>query len=348
MHTHLTIGTDAATPRPLRMMTAGPVDLAVQATANARATLEAGFTSVRECGANDFIDAALRRAIDRGAVIGPRITPSGYQISPTGGHGDNVGFPPGVFEGGPKQGIGDGVDQLLLAVRYQMKHGAEVIKLVATSGVLGEERTPTAEQFSDEELRAIVEEAGRRGLRVAAHGHGTAGILAAIRAGVHSIEHGSQLTDEAIALMKERNVFLVPTLYVAQPEAGTREGKSALVREKGLAMSAAASKSFRAAHAAGVKIAYGTDAGVYPHGLNAREFAVLVAHGMAPIDAIRSATIHAAELLGVDDRGELAAGKFADVIAVRGNPLDDVRLLESVVFVMKGGAVVRGSGAAPR
>lgn len=347
MHTHLTVGMAEGQARPLRMMTASPIDLALQATVNARATLLAGFTSVREAGANDFIDSALKRAIERGALDGPRITPSGYQISPTGGHGDNVGFPPGVFEGGPKQGIGDGVDQILFAVRYQIKHGAEVIKMVATSGVLGEERTATAEQFSDEEFAAIVGEAKRHGLKVMAHAHGLAGILAAVRAGVASIEHGSVLDDEAIRLMKEKGVYLVPTLYVAQPEAGTREGKSDLVRQKGLAMSEAASKSFRAAVAAGVKIAYGTDSGVYPHGQNAREFAVLVAHGMTPLDALRSATIAAADLLGVDDRGVLEAGKLADVIAVRGNPLDDIRTTEDVVFVMKDGAIVKPLRVAP-
>lgn len=341
MHTHLSVGMEEGARRPIRGMSAEPVEFALQGAINARATLMAGFTSVREAGANDFIDSALKRTIERGAIPGPRITPSGYQISPTGGHGDNVGFAEGVFELTPKQGVADGVDQVLFAVRYQIKHGAEVIKLVATSGVLGEERTATAEQFTDEELRAIVGEAKRHGLRVAAHAHGTAGILAAVRAGVASIEHGSVLTDEAIRLMKEHGVYLVPTLYLSSPEAGMRERESELVRKKGQAMSEAAAKSFRAAVAAGVKIAYGTDAGVYPHGLNAREFAVLVAHGMTPLEALRSATIHAADLLGVNDRGALEAGQLADVIAVRGNPLTDIKTMETVVFVMKNGEVFK-------
>lgn len=341
MHTHLSIGrsTDAGV-RPAPRFGFGPLDATLQAAVNAKATLRAGFTSVRECGANDFIDVALKRAIERGAAVGPRITPSGYQISMTGGHGDNVGFAPGEYELTWKQGVADGPEQLLAAVRNQLKYGAEVIKLTATAGVLSEERTATARQFSDEELRTIVEEARRHGVRVAAHAHGTEGILAAVRAGVDSIEHGSLLNDEGIALMKERGTYLVPTIYLADADAGTTAGKSVLIQEKGAAMSVAAVKSFRAAYEAGVKIAFGTDAGVFPHGQNAREFASMVGHGMKPIDAIRSATIHAAALLGVDDRGTLTAGKLADVIAVKGNPLEDVTTLEHVVFVMKGGVVV--------
>ena len=319
MHTHLSIGRSAdAGVRPPPRFAYGPLDATLQAAVNAKATLLAGFTSVRECGANDFIDVALKRAIERGAAVGPRITPSGYQISMTGGHGDNVGFAPGEYELTPKQGVADGPEQLLLAVRNQLKYGAEVIKLTATAGVLSEERTATARQFSDEELRTIVEEARRHGVRVAAHAHGTEGIIAAVRAGVDSIEHGSLLNDEGIALMKERGTYLVPTIYLADADAGTTAGKSALIQEKGAAMSIAAVKSFRAAYEAGVKIAFGTDAGVFPHGQNARELGAMVRHGMKPLDAIRSATIHAAALLGVDDRGALTAGKLADVIAVKG------------------------------
>jgi imidazolonepropionase-like amidohydrolase len=339
MHTHLSVGGTAGTRRGAGMA-AGPLDFTLQAAANAKATLLAGFTSVRECGANDHIDAVLKRAIERKLIEGPRITPSGYQISMTGGHGDNVGYAPGVFELGPKQGVADGPEQLLFAVRYQIKHGAEVIKLTATAGVLGEERSATARQFSDDELRAIVGEAKRHGLRVAAHAHGTEGIIAAVRAGVHSIEHGSVLDTEAIQLMVANGVYLVPTLYVAQ-DAGTRERVSELSRAKGEAMSVAMAKSFRDALAAGVKMAYGTDAGVYPHGLNARELGVLVKSGMTPLAALRTATLNAADLLGVDDRGAIEVGKLADIIAVEGNPLDDVTTVERVVFVMKGGERVR-------
>ena len=346
MHTHLSVGGTVKMRGP-NPMTATPAEVAIQAAVNARETLLAGFTSVRECGANDFIDVALKNAVERGAIPGPRITPSGYQISMTGGHGDIVGFPPGVLELGPKEGIADGVPNVLFAVRYQLKHGAEVIKVMATGGVLGEERTPTARQYSDEELRAVVEEAHRNGVRVAAHAHGLDGILAAVRAGVDSIEHGSMLDDEGIRLMKERGTFLVPTLYVAQPGSGTGAGMSEHVREKGKAMGAAVNESFPKAVRAGVRIAFGTDAGVYPHGLNAREFAVLVDHGMAPIDAIRSATIRAAELLGAPDRGSIEPGYAADIVAVAGDPLKDVRALESVAFVMKGGTVYRNDRSGP-
>lgn len=345
MHTHLSVGGNATHGRGPNPMTASPEDATLQAADNARVTLLAGFTSVRECGANDFIDVALQKAIARGTTIGPRITPSGYQISMTGGHGDNVGFPEGVFELGPKQGIADGKEQLLFAVRYQIKHGAEVIKLTATAGVMGEERTATARQFSDEELQTIVEEAHRNGLRVAAHAHGLEGILAAVRAGVTSIEHGSELNDEAIALMKAKGTWLVPTLYVAQPESQTGgQPMSEHMREKGAAMTAAANSSFPKALRAGVKIAFGTDAGVYPHGLNAREFGVLVAYGMTPLDAIRSATVRAADLLGVSDRGAIEPNLLADLVAVPGDPLQDVRVLEHVVFVMKDGVVYRNDG----
>lgn len=337
MHTHLSIGRTEDTRRADYF--GGPVDAALQAAVNARTTLLAGFTSVRECGANDFIDVALKRAIERNAAVGPRITPSGYQISMTGGHGDNTGYAPGEYELSPKQGVADGVDQLLYAVRYQIKYGAEVIKLTATAGVLSLERNATSRQFSDEELRAIVGEAKRNGLRVAAHAHGTEGILASIRAGVDSIEHGSMLNAEAIALMRERGTYLVPTIYLADQDAGTTSQQPELMRQKGAAISASALQSFRAAMRAGVKIAFGTDAGVFPHGLNAREFGVMVKLGMPPIDAIRAATTSAADLLGVTDRGTISAGKLADIIAVHGNPLDDIRTLEHVVFVMKGGVV---------
>ena len=344
MHTHVAI---SGTPK-LRgpdPMTASPEDTAIQAVVNARETLLAGFTSIRECGANDFVDVALKSAIERGATIGPRITPAGYQISMTGGHGDIVGFPPGVFELGPKQGIADGVENVLFAVRYQLKHGAEVIKVMATAGVLGEERTATARQYSDEELRAVVEEAHRNGVKVEAHAHGLDGILAAVRAGVDSIEHGSMLNDEGLRMMKARGTFLVPTLYVAQPKSNTGAGMGAHVREKGLSMGAAANAMFPRALHSGVRIAYGTDAGVYPHGLNAREFGVLVDHGMPPIDAIRSATIWAAELMGTPDRGSIEPGFVADMVGVRENPLENVRTFESVAFVMKNGVVYRNDPA---
>ena len=338
MHVHLDVGRTERVGRA-DPMSASPVDNAIQAVENTRATLMAGFTTVRSCGANDFIDVALKNAVERGAIVGPRITPSGYQISMTGGHGDNVGFPEGVFELSPKQGVADGPPNLLFAVRYQLKHGAEVIKLTATAGVLGFERTATARQFSDEELRTIVDEARRNGVKVAAHAHGREGIIAAVRAGVDSIEHGSQLDDEGLALMKSHGTYLVPTLYAQRPQKD--KPLPPQIKAKGAAMLAASNEMFPKALRSGIKIAYGTDAGVFPHGQNGRDFALMVGFGMKPIDAIRSATLGAADLLGVSDRGAIAPGLLADVIAVRGNPLDDVRTLENVVFVMKDGKIVK-------
>lgn len=345
LHTHLSVG---GTPDqkfgPWMTMSMGPVDSALQAAHNASATLQAGFTTVRECGSNDFIDVALDRAIERGAIEGPRVVPSGYQISITGGHGDNTGYPPGVFELKPEQGIADGPDQLLRAVRYQIKQGARVIKLTATAGVLSLEATADAPQFSDEELRAIVEEARRHRLKVAAHAHGLEGILAALRAGVDSIEHGSMLDDEAIRIMKAQGTFLVPTAYVNSGGGVDMSTRPAAMREKARRITAVAREGLEKAIRAGVKIAFGTDAGPLPHGLNAREFAVLVERGMSPLEAIRSSTTGAAELLGADDRGALEPGLLADIVGVPGDPLQDVRVLEDVRFVMKGGVVYRQPG----
>src|SRR4029079_8135958 len=258
-------------------------------------------------------DAALANAVDAGVAMGPRIIPSGYQISMTGGHGDAIGWPPGVFETGPEQGIGDGPDALLRAVRYQLKHGARTIKVTATAGVLGPEVTADARQFSDEELRTIVEEAHRNRVKVAAHAHGREGILASIRAGVDSIEHGSQLDAEGVRLMKEHGTWLVPTAWVNTSGDLDTAAMDPHVREKGRQITAHAREARRLAIRSKLPIAYGTDAGVYPHGGNACDFPVLVEAGMTPLDAIRAATVRAAELLGIGDRGTLEAGKLADV-----------------------------------
>jgi imidazolonepropionase-like amidohydrolase len=260
---------------------------------------------------------------------------AGHAISITGGHCEITGFAPNVLELTPKEGVADGVDEVLKAVRYQIKHGAGVIKVCATAGVLSFEGPAGAPQYSLEELVAIVEEAERHGIKVAAHAHGTEGIKNAIRAGIHSIDHGSMLDDEAIAMMIENGTYLVPTLfqwylpYDLPPE----------LDEKNEYVKSFVDNSMRKAFAAGVKIAFGTDAGVFEHGLNAKEFAAYVERGMSPIDAIRTATINAADLLGVDDRGELAPGLLADIIAVPGNPLEEIEVLEDVRFVMKGGKV---------
>jgi imidazolonepropionase-like amidohydrolase len=339
-HTHLTgdLSGDWVT-RSVREL---PADAALRGAAHARTTLLAGFTTVRDVGAPGFSDISLMKAIDAGFVPGPRMIPSGHAIGITGGHCDDTGWAPGVNELGPKDGVVDGVDEAVKAVRYQIKHGAKVIKVCATAGVLSFDATLGAQQLSDAELQAIVQEAARHGLKVAAHAHGTEGIKAAVRAGVASIEHGSMIDDEAADLMKRRGTYLVPTAYLL----GTFQFDSMPppIAAKARQVIPLAHESHRRAIRAGVKIAFGTDAAVYPHGDNAREFAVYVGYGMRPPDALRTATVNAADLLGVNDRGVIAAGKLADLIAVRGNPLEDVKVLEQVLWVMKGGVVVKGGG----
>jgi len=340
VHTHLTgdIEGDWVT-RDVREL---PADAALRGARNAKRTLEAGFTTVRNLGAGGFADIALMKAIDSGMVPGPRMIASAHALGITGGHCDVTGWAPGILEGGPEEGIVDGVDAAVRGVRYQIKHGARVIKICATAGVLSFDATVGAQQLSDDEMRAIVEETTRHGLKVAAHAHGTQGILAAVKAGVASIEHGSMLNDEIIALMKKKGTYLVPTAYLL-----TAMPLNLLpppIAAKAKQIIPLAQESHRQAVKAGVKIAFGTDAAVYPHGLNAREFAVYVGYGMTPIDAIRTATAGAADLLGVGDRGAIAPGQLADLVAVPGDPLKDIKAMEQVSFVMKGGVVVRGPG----
>jgi len=294
---------------------------------------------VRDLGAGDFADIALMRAIDGGLIQGPRMVPAGHAIGVTGGHADVTGYRPGVLEQSPESGIADGADECLAAVRYQVKHGAKVIKICATAGVLSFEGPVGAQQLSDEEMRTIVEEAARHGLKVAAHAHGAEGILAAVRAGVASIEHGSELTGEILSEMKARGTYLVPTSHLA--DVIDYDNLPPPIRRKAEYILPRARVSLRSAIQSGVKIAFGTDAAVFPHGDNAKEFAVYVKLGMSPIDAIRTATVNSADLLGVDDRGVIAEGKLADLIAVEGNPLEDVTVLQRPRFVMKGGQVIQ-------
>ena len=337
MHVHLTgqLGT-----RPFRSeVLDGPADGALRGAFYARKTLLAGFTTVRNMGSGAFVAIALHHAIEDGYAEGPRIVAAGHALGITGGHCDTTGYKPGVLEGDYRNGVADGVDEVTRAVRYQIKHGAGVIKTCATAGVLSFEGPVGAQQYTEEELRAIADEAHRHGLRAAAHAHGTEGIMAATRAGIDSIEHGSMLTDEAIALMKEHGTYLVPTTYLT--DAIDFSILPPPIRAKGEYVMPLAKESLRKAIAAGVKIAFGTDAAVYPHGDNAKEFAALVERGMTPLAALRSATLNAIDLLGVDDRGTIAAGKLADIIAVEGNPLEDITATERVRFVMKGGKVYR-------
>jgi len=337
-HTHLNSDLEGEWVRREVLETAA--DAALRGAKNARTTLLAGFTTVRDVGAGGFADISLMKAIDAGWVLGPRMFPAGHAIGITGGHADTTGYIPGVLERGPESGIADGVDEVVAAVRYQIKHGAKVIKTCATAGVLSFEGPVGAQQYSEEELAAIVTEAHRHGLKVAAHAHGTEGIKAAVRAGVDSIEHGSMLDDEAIALMKQHGTYLVPTDYLT--EAMDMARLPPPIKQKAQTILPLAQTSHSKAIAAGVKIAFGTDAGVFPHGLNAHEFETLGHRGMKPLDAIRAATVNACDLIGVTDRGSIAAGKLADVIAVPGNPLTDVTVLQRVEFVMKGGTVVKG------
>ena len=339
-HTHLTgdLEGDWVT-RDVREL---PADAALRGARNAKRTLEAGFTTVRNVAAGGFADIALMKAIDAGLVPGPRMIASAHALGITGGHCDATGWAPGILEGGPEEGVVDGVDAAIRGVRYQIKHGARVIKICATAGVLSFDATVGAQQLSDDEIRAIVEETARHGLKVAAHAHGTQGILAAVKAGVASIEHGSMLNDEIIALMKKKGTYLVPTAYLLT--AMPLDLLPPPIAAKAKQIIPVAQESHRQAIKAGVKIAFGTDAAVYPHGVNAREFAVYVGYGMTPIEAIRTATSGAADLLGVGDRGTIAPGQLADLVAVPGDPLKDIKVMEQVSFVMKGGVVVRGPG----
>lgn len=335
VHTHLS--SDLEGDWNNRAVRETGADAALRAARNARITLLAGFTTVRDM--SGFPGVALMRAIDRGFVDGPRIYPGANSLGITGGHCDVTGYAPGIVETDFEDGVGDGTSGVLRAARYQIKHGAKFIKICATAGVLSFEGPVGAQQFSFDEMEAIVQEAGRHGMHVAAHAHGTEGINAAVRAGVRSIEHGSMLTDESIALMLERGTYLVPTTYlVGAIDMGALPPP---IRQKAETILPLAVESVKRAVRAGVKIAFGTDAAVYPHGDNAKEFGVLVERGMTPIDALRSATVNAADLLGYEDRGQIAPGFLADIIAVPGNPLEDIRVMEDVRFVMKGGVVYK-------
>jgi imidazolonepropionase-like amidohydrolase len=307
---------------------------------NARITLEAGFTTVRNVGASGYTDIALRDAINEGMVPGPRIMASGPALSITGGHCDQNLLP---YEWHAKSdGAADGVEGVQHKVREIIKYGADVIKVCATGGVLSKGDDPRASQYTLEEMKAIVADAHRLGRKVAAHAHGAQGIAWASEAGVDSIEHGSYIDDAAIKVMKERGTYLVPTMYLADwmRENAVKIGLPAMYAEKMKSVTAASRQNLKRAFESGVKVAFGTDAAVYPHGLNAHEFAIYVQQGMTSIQAIQTATVNAADLLGWSDRiGTLEKGKFADIIAVSGDPLKDVTLLQSPVFVMKGGTV---------
>ena len=321
---------------------------AILGVENARRTLMGGFTSIRNVGAPDFNDMALRKAVDEGKVPGPRMENAGHSFGITGGHCDENGFAPGLRDADYRTGAADGADEVRKAVRYQIKYGADVIKICATGGVLSEGDAIGATQYTLPEMQALVDEARKLERKVAAHAHGTEGIKLAVQAGVASIEHGTFLDDEGARLMRAKGTVLVPTLQAleAAKAAVDRGVLTGLRAQKTLAAAAAGPKRIRLALQYGVPIALGTDAGVGRHGQNAEEFVLMVRDGLTPTQALVAGTQTAARLLGWEDRvGTLAAGRLADVVAVPGDPTADVAATRRVSFVMKGGVVYKQGGA---
>src|ERR1022692_874028 len=338
VHTHITSQPEEYYADRFRR---SPIDVAVTAHVYAKRTLEAGFTTLRVVGSPEYVDVALRNAIDAGKIPGPRLEVAGLAIGSTGGHVDLTGFSPYLrFE--RFSGVADGVEAVRKLVRQNVKFGADVIKMISSAGVLSEEESVGAPQYSTEEMKAICDETAMWGRKVAAHAHGTEAIKRAVAAGVASIEHGSLLDDEGIRMMKERGTYLVADVYnddwiLAEY---AKMGYPEKIIEKERKIGLLQRQNFQKAVKAGVKQAYGTDAGVYPHGMNGKQFAHMVRWGMTPMQAIQSATVNAADLLGWTMGGAIAPGKHADLVAVDGDPLKDVTLLEKIPFVMKGGEVV--------
>ncbi|WP_067693584.1 metal-dependent hydrolase family protein [Nocardia jejuensis] len=357
MEINLLIGgpdTPTGLPNPMHGVQDDPVYRTLRATMNARTTLHAGFTTVRNLGlmvktGGYLLDVDLGRAIEQGWVEGPRIVGAGHAITPTGGHLDPTMFQrlaPHIMPLSVEEGRANGVPQVRESVRYQIKYGAGVIKISASGGVMSHGTVAGAQQYSDEELVAIVDEAHRAGVRVAAHAHGDAGIRACIAAGVDCIEHGSLASDDTIAMMVEHGTFLVPTSYLSE---GLDVSKAApALQKKAAEVFPRARETLRKAIRAGVRIACGTDAPAVPHGDNAKELWALVDRGMTPLQALRAATVTAAELLDVDDRGRLAPGLLADIIAVPGDPTLDITTVQDVRFVMKDGRIHKNTTSGPR
>tara|TARA_B100000959_G_scaffold61396_1_gene64576 strand:- start:8787 stop:10067 length:1281 start_codon:yes stop_codon:yes gene_type:complete len=344
MHVHLTSQSSANSY--LEKTTLNPADYAIRAVNNAKKTLLAGFTTVRNLGDSDSVTISLRNAISDGTVIGPRIYSSGKTISSTGGHGDgtnslnkNLGSDPG-----PMQGVINSEEDAYKAVRHRYKEGADLIKITATGGVLSNAKNGQNPQMTEDEIKSIVAAAKDYGFKVAAHAHGAEGIIRAVNAGVQSIEHGTLMDANGIALMRKEGTYYVPTLlagaWVAEKSL-IEDYYPPFVQKKAQEIGPQLQSTFSKAYQAGVKIAFGTDTGVSSHGENAKEFSLMVKGGMPEKEAILSATMHASILLDQEDKiGSISKGKYADIIAVSGNPLEDISVLESVDFVMKDGSVV--------
>ena len=345
-HTHLT---GYSSDFGYASLAIAPTDEAIRGVVNARKTLMAGFTAARNLGASGYSDVSLREAIDSGRVPGPRLQVSGPALGATGGHCDN-NYLPSTY-GDTSEGAADGPWALRQKVRLNNKYGADVIKICATGGVLSKGTDPGARQLTMEELVAIVDEAHSLGMPVAAHAHGTEGILFALKAGVDSIEHSSLIDDEGIRLAKDSGAFLSVNAYTPRYMLANADKMNILPEslEKAKSLAVRRLENYRIAHEKGANVVFGTDSGTYPHGDNARQFGIFVELGMTPMEALQSATTVAAESLGwVGDTGAIAAGYFADIVAVEGDPLDDITVLEDIAFVMKGGQVYkRPNPAAP-
>ncbi|MFQ5568209.1 MAG: amidohydrolase family protein [Rhodothermales bacterium] len=348
MHTHLT--GESRKGGYIDRFRLTPVDQALQATRYARTTLMAGFTSVRNVGSNEGVGPSLKKAINRGDVVGPRMFVAGKSLAVTGGHADATNGYREDIMGVPDEaeGIVDGVESAIRATRIAIKRGADVIKITATGGVLSIAGDGTGAHFKEEEIRAIVETARDHGLKVTAHAHGDEGMKRAIRAGIASIEHGTYMSAETMQMMKDHGVYLVPTITAGKSVADSARIAGyyvPVVTKKALEVGPVIQGTFAKAYQAGVPIAFGTDAGVFKHGRNWKEFTYMVEAGMPPMETLRTATWNAADLLGqLDHLGTLEPGKFADVVAVPRNPLDDISVIRDVSFVMKAGTVYKMNG----